>query len=87
MVTGEKQNEYRKNSKWILSRLNKNYDVVKFTNGYGSDKPYFITEFAGWTRLDGNLKELKFSNGLIVQLPASTIIIYLGKILETGNLK
>ncbi len=38
MVTGEKSTEYREPSKWILSRLQgKDYDLIKFVNGYGSD--------------------------------------------------
>lgn len=43
MLTGEKDKEYRKPSKWIVSRLYnkdgtlKKYDVVKFVNGYGHD--------------------------------------------------
>ena len=35
MVTGEKTEEFRDESKWIMSRLKKDYDFVQFTNGYG----------------------------------------------------
>jgi len=51
MVTGEKQEEFRKNSGWIRSRLfdkkdnEKKYDYIKFVNGYGADKPYFICKY------------------------------------------
>jgi hypothetical protein len=54
MVTGEKKLEFRTPSKWINSRLfnkdgtKKHYDYIKFTNGYGSDKPYFVCEFKGF---------------------------------------
>lgn len=54
MVTGEKNQEFRKPTKWILSRLYnkdgtpKHYDVVKFTNGYGKDKPQFVCEYKGF---------------------------------------
>ena len=40
MVTGKKTIEYRRPSKWIKDRLvDKEYEVVKFVNGYGDDKP------------------------------------------------
>ena len=43
MLSGKKKQEYRKPSRWIESRIaDKSYQFIKFTNGYGSDKPYFI---------------------------------------------
>lgn len=66
MVTGEKREEFRKPSKWMLSRMfNKNkdgsksfkkYDLVKFVNGYGNDKPYFIAEFTAMAQPTYSLK-------------------------------
>lgn len=86
MVTGEKRLEFRKNSNWMRSRvIGKNYDVGKFVNGYGADKPYFIAEYLGWY-IEQEASERKYSNGLIVLTAKYDIIIQVGKILETGNL-
>ena len=87
MVTGEKQFEFREPSTWMASRLTgKTYDVVKFVNGYGKDKPYFIAEYINFVQAqDGFTKS--YSNGLIVNVHGGDFIIHLGKIIETGNLK
>lgn len=93
MVTGEKTKEYRKFSKWIKSRLfdkrgnPKTYDLIKFVNGYGSDKPYFICKFDGVIKGDVSIN-IEFSNGLLISdLSEDDYIIKLGEILEIGNLK
>jgi hypothetical protein len=87
MVTGEKVIEYREPTKWILSRIEgKEYDLIKFVNGYGADKPYFICEFGAWSRSYHN-EFITYSNGLTVDIAPWTICIHLGKIIETGNLK
>jgi len=86
MVTGEKDCEYRKQSKWIESRLfnkdgtEKQYDVVKLTNGYGKDKPQFVAEYKGFIQLGGNVGTMKYSNGFEVELLSGDYVIYLGKI-------
>lgn len=86
MVTGEKSTEYREPSKWILSRLHgKDYDLIKFVNGYGSDKPYFIAKFRGW-EIETNPYSVDFSNGLKVTTKKGTVKIYAGEIIERGNL-
>ena len=86
MVTGEKSTEYREPSKWILSRLlNKHYDLIKFVNGYGSDKPYFIAKYKGW-EIETNPYSVDFSNGLKVTTKKGTVKIYAGEIVERGNL-
>lgn len=90
MVTGEKNREYRKPSEWILSRLvdkngNKKLTHIKFVNGYGKDKPYFICKFEGWNNSVGGFYE--YSNGLKIDIQPADIVIYLGEIIETGNLK
>lgn len=94
MVTGEKTEEYREPSKWIKSRLlNKDgsfrdYDYVKFVNGYGKNKPYFITKFLGCSQFEPKVGEFKnYSNGLEVSVLNKDYIIYLGEIYEKGNLK
>lgn len=86
MVTGEKSTEYREPSKWILSRLQgKDYDLIKFVNGYGSDKPYFIAKYRGW-EIETNPYSVDFSNGLKVTTKKGTVKIYAGEIVERGNL-
>ncbi len=83
--SGEKKYEFRRPSKWIESRLiGKDYDYVKFTNGYGSDKPFFVCELLGWTK--ATPKTLKFSNGLIVDVKHGYYQIDLGKVVESGNI-
>ena len=93
MVTGEKKKEFRKYSKWIQSRLFdkdnniKKYDLVKFVNGYGKDKPYFICKFDSVVRADVDIY-IKYSNGLTIsELEKSDYVIELGEIIESGNLK
>jgi hypothetical protein len=85
MVTGEKIIEFRKPSKWIISRLQKQYDVIKFTNGYGKDKPYFIAKYAGYG-MERVGRSFKYSNGLTVYSGIETVKIYIGEIIEKGNL-
>ena len=64
MVTGEKFEEFRNESKWILSRLNKDHDYIQFTNGYESESPVFIAKYSGYTT--ANIDEV-YSNGLAVK--------------------
>ena len=91
MVTGEKPFEFRKPTKWILSRVydkngvERKYDVVKITNGYGKHRPQFVAKFEGVQR--GWKETFKYSNGLTVDVDFETIIISLGKIGITRNIK
>ena len=94
MVTGEKQEEFRKNSDWIRSRLfdrlgnEKEFDYIKFVNGYGNNKPYFVCEYCGFMECYMNVAERKYSNGLIVSgIDKGDFIIYCGEISERGNIK
>ena len=83
--SGHKKIEYRRQSEWIKSRLvGKSYDYVKFTHGYGNDKPYLILEYKGWAL--AKPKQVKFSNGLVVDVENNDYEIYLGKIIEKGNI-
>lgn len=98
MVTGEKTEEYRKRSQWILSRLwqqdksklpirwyyPKTYDYVEFTNGYGNDKPKFTAEFIDFLE---NLTPFTktYSNGLKVAVDTHDQIIRFGKIIKIEN--
>lgn len=92
MVTGEKPIEVRKDCKWIRSRLfnpdgtPKKYDCIKFTNGYGEDKPYFIAQFKGAAQA-GKSGVVSFSNGLSVCIFPTDWIIQFDWIAERGNLK
>jgi hypothetical protein len=82
--SGEKKKEYRRRSDWILSRLiNKNYDLVKFTNGYGKNKPSFYCEFISWKYTNKNT--FNYSNGLIVNVADGDIEIELGKVIQKIN--
>ena len=87
MITGEKRIEYRVSSKWIKSRLeDKDYELIKFVNGYGNDKPYFFSKYEGW-EIEMFDNVINYSNGLIVESNKGTIKIKLGEIIEKGNLK
>lgn len=79
--SGEKKIEYRRLSKWIISRLeNKNYKFIKFTNGYGNDKPYFTCKFEGWKYSEGGV--FQYSNGLKIDIHKGDIEIALGEIID-----
>jgi hypothetical protein len=93
MVTGEKDEEFRKEGKWIESRLidradgerpavGRHYDAVEFTNGYGPTRPRFLVEYKGFDFLPYVYR--KYSNGLIVDTGMSWRI-NLGKILFIHN--
>jgi hypothetical protein len=87
MASGDKTLEFRKPSKWLLSRLfntdgtPKNYDCIKFTNGYGKDRPYFKAIFQSW-RINPAYHRIEYSNGLMVEVAQGDVIIQLGKIEE-----
>ena len=92
MVVGYKDREYRKASKWIKSRLidsktgkRKKYDVVKFTNGYGRDKPYFIAPFLGFEIAKKNYKVI-YPNGFSVNVRKGEYRIKLGAVIRSGNI-
>lgn len=80
MVSGEKTEEFREQSKWIMSRLKKNYEFVQFTNGYGNERPVFVAKYLGY-EIGGVCKT--YSNGLSVQ--GEKVIIKLGAIIEKRN--
>lgn len=69
MVSGEKQEEFRRNSNWIKSRLErKNKEpikYIKFTNGYKKNSPHFLAEYLDWEIVDKVDKT--YSNGLHVK--------------------
>ena len=87
MVTGEKKLEFRNNSEWIKSRIVKQYDAIKFTNGYGSDRPYFIVECRNEYWIKQKASTFSYSNGLVVEVTAGMLVIKLGDVIETGNME
>jgi signal peptidase I len=87
MVTGEKMMEFRKPTKWIMSRLEgKHYDIVEFTNGYGADRPRFTCEYKEYTYSALQVR-YSYSNDLSVNVSTGDVVIHLGKIISKQNLK
>jgi len=90
MISGEKNKEYRKPSKWIKSRLfhkktreKKVYSHIKVVWGYGSGRPFFIAKFKYFITSERNYT-LSFSNGLKVEVEKGDYIIHYGKIVATN---
>lgn len=87
MVTGEKLEEFREESKWITSRLfnkdgsPKHYDRIEYVNGYGAHRPRFITDFKGVKRVDQVNKT--YSNGLTVVSDTPLLVIMHSEVLST----
>lgn len=91
MVTGEKRLEFRHDSKWIRSRLydksgnKREYDFIKFTNGYGKNKPYFVCRFLEFFESYRSLEPLIYSNGLEVSgIKKGDFVISCGDIVKRG---
>jgi len=83
MLAGLKNKEFRKSSKWIQSRLvGKEYTHVKFINGYGKDKPYFISEYKGFEVSSIDYVAVYDSKPIMVE--SGDFIINIGKITETN---
>ena len=86
MITGEKTEEFRVNKPYWVSRLEgKEYDRVRFTNGYGKDRPWFEAEFKGWDAFPWS-DERRYSDGSVLEIPPGTIVIKLGGVVDKGNL-
>lgn len=90
MVTGEKREEFRKVCRWIESRLfnkdgsKREYDYIEYVNGYGSDRPRFVTDFKGFELVDGGIHR-KYSNGLELNITETQYVIQHSKVLEVKN--
>ncbi len=80
---GLKTIEYRKPSQWIKSRLiGKEYDVVKFVNGYGNDRPYMIFEYKGY-EIAQEKRTISFPpSSFKVEVEPGDYMIHLGKLVE-----
>ena len=89
MITGEKTEEFREVKKWVTSRLynkdgsKKEYKYVKFTNGYGGDRPYFVCIFN--RTYIGNHISRNYSNNLKLSFENEIYVIELGDIIKKGN--
>ena len=60
IVRGVKNKEYRKYKPYWKTRLEgRNYDVVKFRNGYSRNAPEMVVEFRGLTR-DGKSRNADY---------------------------
>src|SRR6056300_1328403 len=85
MVSGEKTTEFRKPSDCIKQRLvDKEYELVRFVNGYGSDKPFFVDKYLGY-KVAKKDEEIPFKKETI-GIKKGDYKIFLGKIIEKGNL-
>ena len=84
MLSGQKQVEIRKRSEWIQQRLiNKDYDIIRFVNGYGKEKPFFTCKFKGYVIAKKD-EELTFGNE-IVNVKKGDYKIFFGDVIEKGN--
>ena len=84
MIVGKKNKEFRKPSKWIDSRLiGKSYNFVKFTNGYGNDKPFFYVEYKSFEKSKKS-QEFIF-DGNCVTVEKGDYIIHLGQIIKNSK--
>jgi hypothetical protein len=72
----------------IISRLRRDYDYYVFYNGgyTGGSLPWMAFKAHGWDEAAGP-EFHTFSNGLVVPVGAGDIIIHLGPLVATGNLK
>ncbi len=90
MVTGEKPYEIRSFKTWIRERLiekngkPKKYDLVKFVNGYGHDRPFFYAEYKGSETVKG--MDVTFSNGFVLHFIDKRYRINLGNVVTKGNM-
>jgi hypothetical protein len=81
IASGEKREEYRTQSNWILSRLDgKEYDRIEFKNGYGKNVPPMEVEYLGWGFSFGRRE---WGGGGEHGKPFATI--YLGRVLSQPN--
>ena len=94
MISGLKDREYRTNTytNWIKSRIidgktgkAKHFDVVKFINGFGADKRYFICRYKGFEIAKKNYT-VKYSNGFEVKVKKGDYRLLLGAIIKKGNI-
>jgi len=79
IASGEKREEYRVPTPWILSRLEgKQYDRIEFKNGYGANVPTMEVEYVGWD-YDFGVAKWGATPGAVYAT------IYLGKVLSMND--
>ena len=85
MLSGKKKIEIRKPSEWIKSRLeNRDYRSIRFINGYGNDKPYFVCKYKSYKI--ATKRQLLTFDDKEVKIEVGDYLIYLGEIADKGNL-
>ena len=88
IASGEKVFEYREYKPYWMPRLlgksgTRDYDEVRFTNGYGKYRPFLRVEFEGMAIIEG--KYCEPDNGEPLEMEKKYFVIGLGKVLEIGN--
>ena len=85
MLSGKKKIEIRKPSEWIKSRLeNRDYRSIRFINGYGNDKPYFVCKYESYEI--ATKRQLLTFDDKEVKIEVGDYLLYLGEIADKGNL-
>lgn len=82
ILSGEKKEEYREFKPYWINRFKKNcsYRIIRFTNGYGKDKPSFDIE----------LKQFDYNRGLVkwgAEKNKKYFVLRLGKVINKRNIK
>ena len=81
MITGRKTEEYRQKSKWIESRLvGKEYEFVRFQNGYSKNSPYFICEYHGY--IEQLSQGAAYYGNMVIPFQPGDYKIFLGHITD-----
>jgi len=80
MISGEKSEEFRKQTDWVMSRLmnnngtHKEYDFVEFVNGYSNKRPRFKCVYLGFDFARTDYTK-EYSNGLKVDVKFGDVVI------------
>jgi hypothetical protein len=89
IASGKKKFEYREYKQHWKSRLlcaggTRNYEEIRFTNGYGAHRPFMRVKFVGMAIIDGFYCSPE--NNEKLNDDAMYFVIQLGEVLEVGNL-
>lgn len=67
IASGEKKHEYRDvKPYWEKRIINRTYDEIHFTNGYGKNRPFMRVKWQGYTVIGGNC--IALSIGKILEI-------------------
>ena len=82
IVSGIKKSEFRSKSDWIESRIiDRYYDYVLFTNGYGKDKDWVVLRYNSYKEIDiRHYDEVLYKGGVVLDLEGMHYEIELGVI-------